>query len=59
MEAYYEHSGNNRTKVGLYLSKEDIEHLKLHSVHFNPAAWLNNPIRELIDIVLEKVNDKK
>lgn len=52
MEAYYEHSGGNRTKVGLYLSKEDIERLKRHRTYFNPADWLNNPIKELVDIVL-------
>jgi hypothetical protein len=59
MEAYYEHRGDNRTKVGLYLSDEDIERLKLHRHYFKVADWLNNPIKELVDMVLREASNEK
>jgi hypothetical protein len=49
METYYEHGGGNRTKVSLYLSKEDIVALKKarHRLGGN-NMFVNKLIRTLV-----------
>ena len=56
MDIYYQFHNDIRTELKLFITHEELKQIKDARVHFNPPAWINNPICDLLDNIINEID---
>ena len=57
METCYQWHNDNMTKIDLYITHKELEQIISARTHFNPPAWTDNPIGNIIDAITNEIKD--